>query len=339
MVIFGPVLLIPFPFFFCLYYLLLFYFALHDDLIPFRATTKFICVKAVIFLALLQGIVISAMSKRHAFKDDENRTAEQAAVGLQNFLLCVEMLPAAIFFAYAFGYPQYLSEEVNSHDHDPNPEGGFGGAWKSFKDVADVTDVLDDTMEAFKVMKKKVKLLGEFWELSHEQRRDRIRKEGWVLHRGESLKKWRKRYGMLISDPPGFILFEESPYRQTSSSDLEGQPLDTVSDTVALQDAEQWKINSLSAFVDFKMVTDVQKDPEDNNAKWTGVSIKTLSQKVWSFQFESKEVAQWLSSLQELHQKVRPDQSKYSSNAHQHDMNFEEADQDEPGYDLDHFGK
>ncbi|KAL4855483.1 malate dehydrogenase [Chlorella vulgaris] len=85
-----------------LYGLLLFYLGTHELLAPFKPLLKFVLVKAVIFLSYWQGLFISIATSAGAIA-----TAEDG-VNLQSWLLCVEMLPAAIFMLFAFPWKEYV---------------------------------------------------------------------------------------------------------------------------------------------------------------------------------------------------------------------------------------
>ena len=87
-----------------LYALLLFYMGTHELLEPFRPLLKFILVKSVIFLTYWQGLLIAILVGAGviATADDGN--------AVQNFMTCVEMLPAAICMLFAFPWKEFASE-------------------------------------------------------------------------------------------------------------------------------------------------------------------------------------------------------------------------------------
>jgi hypothetical protein len=84
-----------------LYALALFYAACRDLLRPFNPVPKFIIIKSVVFLTYWQGVLVFLAAKSRFIKN-----AEKAA-DLQNFVLCVEMLIAAIGHLFAFPYKEY----------------------------------------------------------------------------------------------------------------------------------------------------------------------------------------------------------------------------------------
>ncbi|GER41925.1 hypothetical protein STAS_18670 [Striga asiatica] len=81
-----------------LYALALFYVACRDLLEPFNPVPKFIIIKSVVFLTYWQGVLVFLAAKSGFIKDTKE------AADFQNFIICVEMLIAAIGHLYAFPY-------------------------------------------------------------------------------------------------------------------------------------------------------------------------------------------------------------------------------------------
>ncbi|XP_057840642.1 uncharacterized protein LOC131050448 [Cryptomeria japonica] len=116
-----------------LYALFLFYAACKDLLQPFKPVPKFVIIKSVVFLTYWQGVLVFLAAKSGII-----RSAEEAA-NVQNFILCVEMLIAAVGHLYAFPYKQYA--EAN--------EGAFKGLSGSLIHALSFNDVLRDTVHQF----------------------------------------------------------------------------------------------------------------------------------------------------------------------------------------------
>merc|ERR1719402_1764929 len=101
-----------------LYALFLFYFATKDILRPYDPALKFFSVKAVIFLSFWQGVFLSIMEASGMIQpihsDDGSYTTSPGTIsaGYQNFLICIEMLFAAVAMKYAFPISVYLTESA-----------------------------------------------------------------------------------------------------------------------------------------------------------------------------------------------------------------------------------
>ncbi|CAI9101430.1 OLC1v1038760C1 [Oldenlandia corymbosa var. corymbosa] len=89
-----------------LYALALFYVACRDLLQPFNPVPKFIIIKSVVFLTYWQGVLVFLAAKSGFIKD----TTEAAE--FQSFIICVEMLIAAVGHLYAFPYKEYAGANV-----------------------------------------------------------------------------------------------------------------------------------------------------------------------------------------------------------------------------------
>ena len=116
-----------------LYCLVMFYSAFKDELAPLRPLTKFIVVKAVVFLTFWQGLFLNVLAAAGALPGGEQfttYTSEDVAEGLQDFLICIEMFLAALAHAYAFPPRDYM---------DPNvPTKGFLTNVRHMFDLRDV---------------------------------------------------------------------------------------------------------------------------------------------------------------------------------------------------------
>ncbi|XP_034946734.1 transmembrane protein 184B isoform X2 [Chelonus insularis] len=97
-----------------LYGLVLFYFATRDLLTPFEPVLKFFTVKSVIFLSFWQGVLLAVLEKASVIPPvidslGHATSAGTVSAGYQNFLICIEMLFAAIALRYAFPYQVYAA--------------------------------------------------------------------------------------------------------------------------------------------------------------------------------------------------------------------------------------
>eukprot|EP00013_Stygamoeba_regulata_P019732 CAMPEP_0177656948 /NCGR_PEP_ID=MMETSP0447-20121125/15888_1 /TAXON_ID=0 /ORGANISM="Stygamoeba regulata, Strain BSH-02190019" /LENGTH=413 /DNA_ID=CAMNT_0019161199 /DNA_START=96 /DNA_END=1337 /DNA_ORIENTATION=+ len=90
-----------------LYYLVLFYRVTKDYLRPFRPMPKFMCVKAIVFFAWWQGVLINVLTWIGFIHQIGNWSTDTIALSVQDFLICVEMLIIAILHRQVFGYEEY----------------------------------------------------------------------------------------------------------------------------------------------------------------------------------------------------------------------------------------
>ncbi|GMP32353.1 hypothetical protein CsSME_00006149 [Camellia sinensis var. sinensis] len=89
-----------------LYSLALFYVACRDLLQPFNPVPKFIIIKSVVFLTYWQGVLVFLAAKSGFIRDTEE------AAEFQNFIICVEMLIAAVGHLYTFPYKEYAGANI-----------------------------------------------------------------------------------------------------------------------------------------------------------------------------------------------------------------------------------
>ncbi|XP_008558184.1 transmembrane protein 184B isoform X1 [Microplitis mediator] len=97
-----------------LYGLFLFYFATRDLLTPFEPVLKFCTIKSVIFFSFWQGVLLAVLEKANVISPvidnlGHATSAGTVSAGYQNFLICIEMLFAAIALRYAFPYQIYAA--------------------------------------------------------------------------------------------------------------------------------------------------------------------------------------------------------------------------------------
>jgi len=90
-----------------MYFLVLFYLSTKEELTPFHAIPKFLCIKAIIFFSFWQGVIIALLAMLKVFHDVGPFTVEQIVTGAQDFLICVEMFIVSIFHIKVFGYYQF----------------------------------------------------------------------------------------------------------------------------------------------------------------------------------------------------------------------------------------
>jgi len=139
-----------------LYGLMLFYRATKDILKPFKPFLKFVVVKMVIFFSFWQGVILSAMVRLGILRDVVGYTAKEQATGLQDLLICAEMVVAAICHIFIFSWRDYdpdcasdLSPQSNTHRNFISKSDWEIGRplLRNFGDIFDIRDVLADAKD------------------------------------------------------------------------------------------------------------------------------------------------------------------------------------------------
>ena len=95
-----------------LYVLVKLYFATESDMkspVNWRPVGKFMCVKGVVFFTFWQGTFIAALQNGGVIKPIGSWAADDVATGIQDYLICVEMLFFAVAHSYTFSYAEYMT--------------------------------------------------------------------------------------------------------------------------------------------------------------------------------------------------------------------------------------
>ncbi|KAI9082603.1 hypothetical protein K1719_035472 [Acacia pycnantha] len=100
---------------------------------PFNPVPKFIIIKSVVFLTYWQGVLFFLAAKSGFIEN-----ADEAAQ-LQNFIICVEMLVAAVGHFYAFPYKEYAGANI----------GQSRGLTASIAHALMINDFYHDTVHQF----------------------------------------------------------------------------------------------------------------------------------------------------------------------------------------------
>lgn len=108
--------------------LVYFYVGLKEFMEGTDALLKFICIKAVIFLSFWQGILIQLLAAMDWLPNFGYWTKEEAPQGLQDLLICIEMMFVAFAHRYCFGSDVYdpanlVSIEESQGNLDPYAAG------------------------------------------------------------------------------------------------------------------------------------------------------------------------------------------------------------------------
>lgn len=95
-----------------MYGLILLYHEFKEELRPLGMLNKLLAVKGVVFVSFWQSIVISGLVSLHVIEGTLTYTEDEVAAGLQNFLICLEMIAAAICHRYVFSFTDFHHENA-----------------------------------------------------------------------------------------------------------------------------------------------------------------------------------------------------------------------------------
>jgi len=87
--------------------LVYFYVATRDLLVEHSPTSKFIIVKSVVFLSFWQSVAVVLLVKGHVIQPISSWSQDEVGSGLQEFLICVEMMFISIACHFGFSYNPY----------------------------------------------------------------------------------------------------------------------------------------------------------------------------------------------------------------------------------------
>lgn len=138
-----------------LYALFLFYFATHDLLRPFNPVLKFFTIKAIIFLSFWQGFILAVLEKldlissiRWEHGGVETKSSSVSA-GYQNFIICIEMLFAAIALRYAFPISAYMTTGYSSGQEGFGRSVTMQSISNTLKETINPRDIMTDAIHNF----------------------------------------------------------------------------------------------------------------------------------------------------------------------------------------------
>lgn len=109
-----------------MYALIMFFAITKKEMEEHKPFPKLLSVKAVIFLSFWQSIAVSGLVDINVIRATANWSTSNIADGVQNVLICGEMVIAAIVHIYVFSYEGYVIKKVrtplfNSLGHAFNP--------------------------------------------------------------------------------------------------------------------------------------------------------------------------------------------------------------------------
>jgi len=97
-----------------------FYIALKSTLAGHHPLTKFLAFKLIVLTTFVERIIFWILSDTGALNGTSTMTFADLNVGIPNLIVCLEMVPFALFFHYAYSYRPYVIR------HDVGAESGEG---------------------------------------------------------------------------------------------------------------------------------------------------------------------------------------------------------------------
>jgi hypothetical protein len=129
-----------------MYCLILFYYAVKEELAPLRPIPKFLCVKAVVFFTFWQSVLLAGLASMGVLTATRYYTQAELVGALQDFIVCLEMLFAALAHHYAFNWRQWHKEEEEYEASSSSAEARAAGRRRmqvlpAILEALNVTDV------------------------------------------------------------------------------------------------------------------------------------------------------------------------------------------------------
>ncbi|KAJ3357381.1 hypothetical protein HDU83_007312 [Entophlyctis luteolus] len=91
----------------CMYSLVVLYLTVKDDIADHRPLPKFVSIKLVIFLTIVQNVILSILVHFNVIPANEYWTSTNISNGIQSFIVCIEMFLVSIFHFYSFSATSY----------------------------------------------------------------------------------------------------------------------------------------------------------------------------------------------------------------------------------------
>ncbi|KAF5002914.1 hypothetical protein FDECE_10498 [Fusarium decemcellulare] len=171
--------------------ILQFYQVLKVDLAHHRPLLKLMAFKAIVGLTFLQGIIFWILTDTNTLKESNTLTYADLHIGMPNLLICIEMVPLALFFTWAYPWSVYTDRDgrgnfvqVNQPSQPSQPSKSYQGgpfgiyAWLA---MINPSETLRATMFAFTEGRKAQRATGRADDTDEERLYDnsyRMRPQG-----------------------------------------------------------------------------------------------------------------------------------------------------------------
>jgi len=123
---------------FSMYALVLFYVIAKAKLAEYNPVPKFLSIKFIIAMAFWQSVMVAGLIRLKVLQATSYWSTDNMSTGVQNFLICIEMLIVAIWHVSAFTYKEYASAGP-----EPTP------IWKGFLVCFNLFDIAKDVWRSF----------------------------------------------------------------------------------------------------------------------------------------------------------------------------------------------
>lgn len=121
-----------------MYALVLFYVVALEELKSCNPVPKFLSIKFIIMMSFWQQVLVAGLVKINVIHNTANWTTDNIAAGVQNALICVEMLIVSIWHLSAFNYQEFAAQgPKNTH------------IWPSLIMSFNLIDVVGDIYHSF----------------------------------------------------------------------------------------------------------------------------------------------------------------------------------------------
>jgi len=97
-----------------MYALIMFYALARHEMAKYKPIGKFLSVKFVIFLSFWQSILVAGLVYLKVFQATSGWSTDNISDGVQNVLICGEMLIVSIVHIYVFSYTPYVKEDTQT---------------------------------------------------------------------------------------------------------------------------------------------------------------------------------------------------------------------------------
>jgi len=127
-----------------MYALVLFYVVAKNELRQHNVVPKFLSVKFIIMMSFWQSVAVAGLVKINVIHDTKLWTTENISTGVQNTLICIEMLIVAIWHLAAFKHQEFSSQAPQATN-----------VWESLLVCFRLADVLKEIYQSFFTIRRK----------------------------------------------------------------------------------------------------------------------------------------------------------------------------------------